>query len=66
MLLVCRGDLEDGLVYDLTRHFHEALPRLVRFEPALGVMDPTQAPATPIPLHTGATRYYRERAMRPW
>ena len=31
--------------------------------PAAGLIDPEQAPATPIPLHPGAARYYREREI---
>jgi TRAP-type uncharacterized transport system substrate-binding protein len=27
------------------------------------LIDPDQAPATPIPLHAGAARYYREREI---
>jgi len=29
----------------------------------LALMDVDQAPATPIPLHDGAARYYREREL---
>jgi len=31
--------------------------------PAAALIDPEQAPATPIPLHPGAARYYREREI---
>lgn len=62
-LLVCRRDLEEALVYDLTRRFFEALPSLSSSQDALRFMDLDQAPATPIPLHEGAARYYREREL---
>lgn len=62
-LLVCRQDLDEQLVYDLTRVFVDALPELARAHVAAGTIDPDQAPATPIPLHPGAARYYREREV---
>ena len=62
-LLLCRQDLDETLVYRLTRAFFEALPQLAEAHPAAGLIDPEQAPATPIPLHPGAARYYREREI---
>jgi len=62
-LLVCRRDLDETLVYDLTRRFFEALPSLSSSQGALRFMDLDQAPATPIPLHDGAARFYREREL---
>jgi len=62
-LLVCRRDLDEELVYQLTRRFFEALPMLSSSQNALRLMDLDQAPATPIPLHDGAARYYREREL---
>jgi hypothetical protein len=62
-LLICRRDLDEGLVYDLTRRFFDALPTLSSSRDALRLMDLDQAPATPIPLHEGAARYYREREL---
>ncbi|MBI3264598.1 MAG: TAXI family TRAP transporter solute-binding subunit, partial [Acidobacteria bacterium] len=62
-LLVCRRDLPAALVYDLTRRFFEALTLLSSSQDALRFMDLDQAPATPIPLHEGAARYYREREL---
>jgi len=62
-LLLCRRDLDEALVYQLTRVFFEALPRLVTANRAAALIDPEQAPATPIPLHPGAARYYREREI---
>ena len=62
-LLLCRRDLDEALVYQLTRTFFEALPRLATAHPAAALIDPEQAPATPIPLHPGAARYYREREI---
>jgi TRAP transporter TAXI family solute receptor len=62
-LLVCRRDLDETLVYELTRHFFEQLSSLsAEFESLLS-LDLAQLPATPIPLHAGAARYYREREL---
>lgn len=58
LLLVCRADLDTELVYRLTRALFEEIPRHVRRR-----VDPHRAPATVIPLHPGAARYYREREM---
>jgi TRAP transporter TAXI family solute receptor len=62
-LLVCRRDLDEGLVYRLTRRLFEVLPSLVQQQDSLRLVDLQQAPATPIPLHPGAARYYREREL---
>jgi TRAP transporter TAXI family solute receptor len=62
-LLVCRSDLSEDLVYQLTREFFTQLPALARDHGEAALIDPDQAPATPIPLHAGAARYYREREV---
>ena len=62
-LLVCRSDLPEDLVYQLTRTFFEQLPALARDHGEAALIDPEQAPAAPIPLHAGAARYYREREI---
>jgi uncharacterized protein len=62
-LLICRKDLDESVVYDLTKHFFEALPALSSSLDALRFMDLDESPATPIPLHDGAARYYREREL---
>jgi len=59
LLIVCRADLDTELVYELTRALFEDIPRRVRRQ-----VDPHRAPATVIPLHPGAARYYREREMQ--
>ena len=60
-LLICRSDLDEALVYELTRQLFASLKSLR--QGALRLMDVKQAPATPIPLHAGAIRYYREREL---
>ncbi len=65
-LLVCRSDLDELLVHDLTRQFLEALPRIFSsLRASTRLMDLGQAAATPIPLHRGAAQYYRERELMP-
>ena len=58
LLLVCRADLGNDLVYELTRALFEEFPQHTRRQ-----VDPQRAPATVIPLHPGAARYYREREL---
>jgi uncharacterized protein len=62
-LLVCRSDLSEDLVYQMTRVFFEQLPAMARAHGEAALIDPEQAPAAPIPLHAGAARYYREREI---
>ena len=57
LLLTCRSDLDQQLVYRIVKAYFEELQKQ---EPAT---DLERAPATPIPLHAGAARYYRERAL---
>ena len=62
-LLICRSDLSEDLVYHLTKEFFTQLPAMARTHGEAALIDPEQAPATPIPLHPGAARYYREREV---
>jgi TRAP transporter TAXI family solute receptor len=62
-LLLCLDSLPDALVYDMTRLLFEELPRLAKEHVTARMIDTEQAPATPIPLHRGAARYYREREL---
>jgi uncharacterized protein len=62
-LLVCRSDLSEDLVYQMTREFFAQLPAMAREHEEAALIDPEQAPAAPIPLHAGAARYYREREV---
>jgi|KBSSwiStaDraftv2_1062776.scaffolds.fasta_scaffold90711_3 TRAP transporter TAXI family solute receptor len=62
-LLVCRDDLADDIVYQFTKEFFAALPELAKSNSEAANIDIETAPATPIPLHTGAARYYREREV---
>lgn len=62
-VLLCREDLDEELVYRLTKTFFEALPDLAATHPSAGLIDAELAAATAIPLHAGAARYYREREL---
>lgn len=61
-LLICRRDLDERLVYEITKQLIVSLQPLAA-KGALQLMDLDQAPATTIPLHDGAARYYREREL---
>ena len=60
MVLVCRRDLGEQLVHDLTRGFFEALPELAEDIEVLRFVNIDEASSVPIPLHEGAARYYLE------
>ena len=62
-LLVCRRDLDEALTYNLTRIFFDALPTIAARQESMRSIDVERAPATPIPLHNGAARYYREQEI---
>ncbi len=62
-LLMCRKDLDERLVYQLTKSLFDAIPDLEAAHPVARLIDPEEAPATPIPLHPGAARFYREREI---
>lgn len=55
-LLVSRADVDEDVIYRL-------LDRYFATRPATRPPDLERAPATPIPLHPGAARYYRQREL---
>ncbi len=56
-LVATRSTLSESDVYKMTKAFYLAAPRInIRF-------DPSRAPATSVPLHPGAARYYREQEL---
>ncbi|MBM3604149.1 MAG: TAXI family TRAP transporter solute-binding subunit [Alphaproteobacteria bacterium] len=63
-ILIANADLDEGVVYQVTRSLVEQQERIAAAFPALAAWDP-QAGAKPdqavIELHPGAARYYRER-----
>lgn len=62
-LLLCRKELSEDVVYQLTKEFFAVLPTLAKTIPDAVKVDPDLAAATPIPLHPGAARFYREREI---
>lgn len=62
-VLVCRKDLSESLVHALTKAFFAFIPQSLD-DPLAAAINPERAAATPIPLHPGAARYYRERDLR--
>lgn len=64
-VLICRRDLSEELVYRLTAGLFEENERHAQRTDVRRI-DLEQAPATPIPLHAGAARYYREREVLQW
>jgi TRAP transporter TAXI family solute receptor len=62
-LMACRDDLPDDLVYWITRTLFESLPDLVRSLDSMRQIDLDHVQASPIPLHPGAARFYREREL---
>ena len=62
-ILVCREDLSEDLVYQFTKVLFDSLSALTETDPAARLIDPEQGPTTPIPLHAGAARFYREREI---
>jgi TRAP transporter TAXI family solute receptor len=63
MVVLCRRDLDESIVYDVTTQLFNAYPRLSGVEASLRFLNIDEAPATPIPLHPGAARYFREREL---
>ena len=62
-VLVCRSDLPPDLVYRLTRGLFEGLSSVASVHASARQINPERGASTPIPLHDGATRYYREREL---
>jgi uncharacterized protein len=57
LVLLCRADMDEDLVYRLLAGYFATRPGSVP------PIDLERAPATPIPLHAGAARYYRQREL---
>jgi TRAP transporter TAXI family solute receptor len=62
-VLICRSDLDEDVVYQLTKQFFETLLSFASAETSLRMIDFSRVDGTPIPLHEGAARYYREREL---
>ena len=62
-LLLCHDSMSESIVYELTRTLFSAIPDLVQTQRSARLINAVNAPATPVPLHPGAARYYRERDL---
>lgn len=63
LVLICRRDLDERTVHAITKALFEVLPALSALDASFRYVDLEQAPATPIALHEGAARFYREREL---
>jgi len=62
-VLFCRSELPADLVYRLTLTLYDGVAAIAAVHASAGQINPQNGAATPIPLHDGATRYYREREL---
>ena len=63
-LLVVRADVDDEVVYAITRSLFENLPYLKRVDPVMADLSLDQALAgMTMPLHPGALRYFQEAGL---
>ena len=63
MVVVCSLDVSEETIYEATKQLFVAFPRLSSVEASLRFLNFEEASATPIPLHPGAARYFREREL---
>lgn len=64
-VMLCRSDVDPRRVYEMTRIWFLTASQSANDGPLSGPIGPSRAAATPVPLHDGAARYYRERQLRP-
>jgi TRAP transporter TAXI family solute receptor len=62
-VLICHAGLAPDIVYNLTRTLFDGLPSLASVHASARQINPENGASTPIPLHEGAARYYREREL---
>lgn len=62
-VLVCRSELSEDVVYEFTKRLFSVLPSVSSSIAGVRFAALEHAPATPVPLHAGAARYYREREL---
>jgi TRAP transporter TAXI family solute receptor len=63
VLFICRENLSEQIVYRMLTTFFDGIQDLAQRQPMFQSVSLSQAPATPIPLHPGAARFYREREL---
>jgi TRAP-type uncharacterized transport system substrate-binding protein len=62
-VLICRAELPPDIVYKMTRTLFESLPSIASVHASARQIHVENGASTPIPLHEGAARYYRERDL---
>ena len=62
-LIICRADLQVERVQEITEAWFHTTNHLLQENVMFDAVSPELASATPIPLHEGATRYYRGRRL---
>jgi TRAP transporter TAXI family solute receptor len=62
-VVICRADLDEDSVYRMLSVFFDSIPEMVQLVPELRTVRLDHAAGTPIPLHPGAARFYREREL---
>ncbi len=62
-VMFCREGLEDDIVYRMLKVFFESVRELAKTQSSYRTIALKEAPSTPIPLHPGAARYYREQEL---
>ena len=62
-ILVVRGDMDEEVVYQITRAIYEAMDDLRRVHPSLANMTFAGYRHSVVPLHPGALRFYMERGI---
>ncbi len=61
--LVTRADVPEPLAYRMTQLVYDKLPELAKAHPAAEDIRLEAAATTPVPLHPGALRFYREKKL---
>lgn len=59
-VVVVNANVDEELVYQMTKHLYENFDKLIEVQSDLGGFDPANAANSEIPLHPGAERYYKE------
>jgi TRAP transporter TAXI family solute receptor len=62
-IVVCHRNVSEDVVYRILTTFFDSVPEWVDVYPALRTLRFDDAAGTPIPLHPGAARFYREREL---
>jgi TRAP transporter TAXI family solute receptor len=62
--LVTRSDLSDDAVYQMTKAVYDNIPELVAAHAAARAINlQNAAKQSPVPLHPGAARYFKEKGV---